>query len=289
MRSPSEILDLLLTTARSDERIRAVIMNGSRLNPSVTPDIFQDFDIVYIVTDVDSFIRDPHWIDRFGERLVMQTPDAMEGEERTDGGFAYLMQFLDGSRIDLTLFPVANLPDLEKDSLSRSLLDKDGILPRFPEPDESSYLPVPPTARQFAECCNEFWWVNPYVAKGLWRAQPLYAHHMLDVVLRDQLMKMLVWYVGVCTAFKKNPGAHGKFLKRYLEPGLWELLQKTCATVEEEPTWEALFAMDELFRYVARLVAEHFGFSYPAGDDERVTAFIHEIRRLPGDAKTFDR
>ncbi len=30
MRSEQEMLDLILTTAREDERIRAVIMNGSR-------------------------------------------------------------------------------------------------------------------------------------------------------------------------------------------------------------------------------------------------------------------
>ncbi len=289
MRTPSEILELLLSTAREDEHIRAVIMNGSRLNPNVAPDIFQDFDIVYVVNDVASFVSDPHWLDRFGERMIMQTPDSMEGEARTDGGFAYLMQFLDGSRIDLTLFPEANLANLPPDSLSKTLLDKDGLLPPFSEPDESSYLPTPPTPRQFAECCNEFWWVNPYTAKGLWRGQPLYAHHMLDVILRRQLMKMLVWYVGVRTGFEKNPGAHGKFLPRYLEPELWKLLQGTFSSAEEEQTWKALFAMDELFRRVSRMVAEHFGFAYPDGDDERVTAFICEIRQLPRDAKTFAR
>jgi len=39
-------------------RIRAVIMSGSRANPNARRDLFQDFDIVYLVTDVDSFRDD---------------------------------------------------------------------------------------------------------------------------------------------------------------------------------------------------------------------------------------
>ncbi len=54
MRSEQEMLDLILDTARKDERIRAVMMNGSRANPNAPRDFFQDFDIVYFVTEVDS-------------------------------------------------------------------------------------------------------------------------------------------------------------------------------------------------------------------------------------------
>jgi aminoglycoside 6-adenylyltransferase len=56
------MLDLILGTARQDVRIRAVILNGSRANPNVTPDRFQDFDIVYVVTDLTPFVEDPAWI-----------------------------------------------------------------------------------------------------------------------------------------------------------------------------------------------------------------------------------
>ncbi len=86
----------------------------------------------------------------------------------------------------------------------------------------------------------------------------------------------------------KNLGAHGKFLPVTWNPN-YGMLPRTFSSAEEEQTWKALFAMDELFRRVSRMVAEHFGFAYPDGDDERVTAFICEIRQLPRDAKTFAR
>lgn len=40
MRTEQEMLDLILNTAKEDERIRAVIMNGSRANKNVSKDCF---------------------------------------------------------------------------------------------------------------------------------------------------------------------------------------------------------------------------------------------------------
>ena len=146
MRSETEMMDLILATARDDERIRAVILNGSRVNPNIEPDRFQDYDLVYIVTEMETFLSDAAWIDRFGEMMILQTPDRMgEPEPRADGGFTWLMQFMDGSRIDLTLIPVSHLAQMEGDSLSALLLDKDGLFTPFPAPGEASYLPAPPT------------------------------------------------------------------------------------------------------------------------------------------------
>lgn len=49
MRSEKEMFDLILDIAKGDDRIRAVYMNGSRTNQNAIPDIFQDYDIVYVV------------------------------------------------------------------------------------------------------------------------------------------------------------------------------------------------------------------------------------------------
>ncbi len=286
MRSESEMLELIVGTAREDERIRAVIMNGSRVNPNVEPDIFRDFDIVYVVTDVESFTRDHSWVRRFGEMMILQMPDLMDDPPPAPGEhFAYLMQFMDGNRIDLSLVPRDRLHLLEKDSLSLLLLDKDGLIGSFPPPDESSYLPQPPTRKQFDDCCNEFWWVSPYAAKGLWRRQIVYAKTMLDGFIREQLNKMITWYIGVRTGFTQTPGGYGKHFQKYLEPELWDLLLKTYSDAEYDHMWEALEAMGCLFRKLALPVAEHFGYPYPQGDDDRVSAHLRHVRSLPRDAK----
>ncbi len=287
MRTEQQMFDLILGTARDDDRIRAVIMNGSRANPDAPRDFFQDYDIVYVVTDVEPFRHNLAWIARFGELMILQLPDEMEDPPPVDApGFAYLMQFADGNRIDLTIHPVNRLDALGDDSQTIVLLDKDGILPSFPPASDRDYLPKPPTAKQFADCCNEFWWVSPYAAKGLWRQEIVYARQMLDEYVRAQLMKMLIWHVGVQTGFQVSPGKYGKYLQRYLEPDLWNLLLRTYADADYDHTWDALLIMGDLFRRVATGVAAHFGFEYPYGDDARVSAHLRHVRELPRDAVT---
>lgn len=285
MRSEREMFNLILDTACGDERIRAVILNGSRANPNARSDFFQDFDVRYIVQDVSSFISDSDWIGRFGELMILQTPDAMgEAPPASETPFTYLMQFTDGNRIDLNLFPVARLDEIKKDSLSVLLLDKDGLFEPFAPADESDYLPIPPTPKQFAERCNEFWWVCPYAAKGLWRGEFVYARYMLDVVVRAQLMQMLEWYVGAKFGGSRNPGKFGKYLQNCLEPELWNLLLKTYADGDCAHTWTALFAAGDLFRQTAQQVAEAYGLQYSQQDDARVSAHLKHVQALPRDA-----
>lgn len=286
MRSQAEMLALIVQTAQQDDRIRAVIMNGSRANPAAPVDPFQDYDIVYLVTDMAPFIHNLDWIQRFGQLMILQMPDAMEDPPPdSDSGFAYLMQFRDGNRIDLGICPLDHLESQLHDSQSILLLDKDGIVPPFPPPSDADYLPKPPTAKQFFDCCNEFWWVCPYVAKGLWRNEITYARSMLDVTVRTQLMKMLMWDIGVRTQFSKNPGKLGKYFQQYLDADAWALLLATYSDASPDHTWDALLSMCSLFQMTGQRVAGHFSFDYPHDDEQRVRAHLLHVRALPREAK----
>ena len=287
MRSDKEMLELILKVAENDEDIRAVIMNGSRVNPNAKKDPFQDYDIVYFVPDVEPYKRNREFIKPFGELMILQTPEDMgDPPPEDDGHYAYLMQFLDGNRIDLSFYSLEKIRERITDSLTVVLLDKDGIIPELPPPDDRDYLPESPTARQFDDCCNEFWWVSPYAAKGLWRDELTYAKQILDVYVREQLMKMLTWYVGIQTGFQRSPGKMGKYLKQFLDPEMWKLLESTYADSQPDHTWDALLAMSELFRQTGRYVASHFGFEYPEQEDKNVSQYLRHIRTLPRNAKT---
>jgi aminoglycoside 6-adenylyltransferase len=286
MRNEKEMMELILETAKRDERIRAVVMNGSRANPQAPKDIFQDYDIVYVVNDVAPFKHDEAFVKQFGNLIILQRPDDMSDTPHDNSDpYALLMQLADGNRIDLTLFPQAKLTELPEDSQTIVLLDKDGLIKPFPPASDRDYLPRPPTAKQFADCCNEFWWVSPYIAKGLWRKEITYAKEMQESYARPQLMKMLEWYIGINTNFSKNPGKSGKYFKTLLKPDLWNMLTATYADADYENTWNALEKMCELFRLVARAVGKHFNLDYVVSDDENVSAHLKHVRKLPKDAK----
>ena len=81
MRSEKEVYDIVLNFAKTDKRIRMVTLEGSRTNTNIPPDDFQDFDITFFVTDMDSFTSDDKWLDIFGERLILQKPEDMINNE----------------------------------------------------------------------------------------------------------------------------------------------------------------------------------------------------------------
>ena len=110
MRTEQQMMELILGYAQKDDRVRAVAMNGSRVNPGLPADRFQDYDIVYLVREKDSFLQNPDWIDSFGPRIILQTPEDERFFQPSLGGwYSYLMLFADENRIDLTMrFSSAN-------------------------------------------------------------------------------------------------------------------------------------------------------------------------------------
>ncbi|HEY4693070.1 MAG TPA: aminoglycoside 6-adenylyltransferase [Bellilinea sp.] len=290
MLSDAEMMALILNFAHRREEIRLVVMNGSRVNPNAKKDPFQDYDIACYVSDVDTFRGDLTIPPYFGALMILQLPDDMgDPEPENYDSYAYLMQFMDGNRIDLSFHPLERVATIQEDSLSLVLLDKDRRIAAQPPPSDRSYWPKPPSAKAFDDCCNEFWWVSVYAAKGLWRGELTYAHTMLDSYIRDQLMKMLEWYFGVKTGFKKSPGKCGKYLRSGLDEDECQQLERTYAGADPEQTWSALFAMGGLFRKAAGRVAQEFGYSYPAQDDDRVSAFLQRIHDLPQDATDLEK
>lgn len=253
MRTPEEMIGLVLNIAKKDERIRAVTMGGSRANKDCPPDVYQDFDIVFYVNDVAPFWDNMEWIEeKFGTPSLMQKPESMglvppDGE----GNYVYLMIFPDGNRIDLNITAEKYTDDGEPMLL---LLDKDGTFPEIQIAEDYWYVKRP-TPQMFADCCCEFHWCLNNVAKGIARDELSYAMEMLNHCVRDMLILMLEWYVGVNYDFKVSAGKCGKYLKKYLPGDLYERFQATYSNAEYDNMWKAAFDMLDLFGDVARIVA----------------------------------
>lgn len=289
MRTEKEMFELILGVAKRDERVRAVYMNGSRANPNVKRDLFQDYDIVYAVTETASFLRDPSWISVFGEVLVMQQPELMDhtlGKKTDfDARYAYLMQFADGNRIDLTLLSLEQLErEYGEDGLTAPLLDKDGILKPLPTPTDEEFWVKRPSQAQYTACCNEFFWVAPYCAKGLWRNELLYANEMLFHYVLGQLKKMLSWYAGTLTGFQVSMGKAEKRLAEFLPQKDWDRLTRVFCADSTEHAWEALFSAYGLFVEYAKRVGGVLGYAYNAAEGENSLLYAKRVRSLAPDA-----
>lgn len=286
MRNESEMFDLILSTAQNDSRIRAVILNGSRANPNAPKDIYQDYDIIYLVTETQSFLENPTWIDCFGERLIMQLPDKLDAaagfKMNFDQSFTYLMQFKDGNRIDLRIqTQQAVAESLEGESETIILLDKDNRFPNFPSPSDSAYWIKQPTSDTFFHCCNEFWWVVLYVGKGLCRNEIPYAMDCLNVHVRPELVKMLSWYAGISIGFSFSAGKSGKYLPRYLSKDLWERFLQTYPCGSVDAIWESVFIVCQLFHETAQAVCKEFHLPYCSDTAENCIEYLRQLKASP--------
>ena len=269
---------MLTDLARDDKRIRAVLLQGSRANKNITPDPLQDFDIVFVVDQMESFISDHRWTSVFGEKLISQLPDEMEignDESRKSVSFHYLMLLKDGIRIDLSLFPKEKMSShFSPDSLTIVWLDKDGMFSNIEPPGDKDYLIKRPTEKEFLETCNEFWWVSLYVSKGLLRREITYAKAMMEGPVRQMFMRMIEWYIGTETKFSVSFGKSGKFMEKYLSAEDYARILTTYPDFQIENIWKSLFAMTSLFSNYAKQVADNLQFRQNMEEQDNAKEYL---------------
>lgn len=276
MRTPEEMLKLILDVAKEDERIRAVSMGGSRANKDCPVDVYQDFDIVFFVKDVAPFWDNEEWIaEKFGKPALLHKPDSMELiPSDNDGNYYYLMIFPDGNRVDLQFTSWTYDDDGEPMIL---LLDKDGTFPKIQIAEDYWYIKRP-TAKQFADCCNEFHWCLNNVAKGIARDEMPYALEMLNHYVRDMLMIMLEWYVGMNHDFMVSTGKCGKYFKKYLPKAIYEKFMETYSNAEYDSVWKAAFDALYLFGNVAREIAAKLEFTYDESEEKGIENYMKQVK-----------
>ena len=284
MRSEKEMLDLIINTANEDPRIRAAYLEGSRVNPTVQSDIFQDYDVVYVVEETKSFREDSSWIDRFGKRLYMQYPeDSAYFPSDVENCYGWLMQFADGNRLDLHVCTMETVKrDLE---LYRVLVDKDNLLPSEPVKSEEIYWVKKPTPEQFHDTCNEFWWCLNNVAKGLWRKEIPYVMDMVNIYVRPMLTRIVEWKIGVDNHFSVSAGKCAKYMGRYVSEDIYRRYLATYSSAETEAIWDSVLGMCDLFHEIAAELSEAMEYPYDDTEAENGRAYLEHVRRLPEDAK----
>ena len=174
MRTDQEMLDLILQIAKKIQ-VDAVALSGSRTNQKIQTDEFQDYDVVYIVDDLDYLSSDFSWLDQFGERIIEQ--EVTLGHRRL-----FLMLFEDGNWLDLTLCPEDHIQEwVESEADFTVLEDTKGLFESY-SPSPERFWIHPASETDFKKACNEFWWVSAYVVKGICRNQVIYATDHLKTI-----------------------------------------------------------------------------------------------------------
>ena len=263
----------IMELAKTNDDIRVVEMNGSRVNPHIEADPYQDFDIVFYVKNYKSFINDDTWLNVFDKPLLCQTTkDQRDGT--IDDSYIYMMQFTNGTRLDLSIVDVVKFTTRDKDSLSVILLDKDGYDP-LDNPNESSYYVFPSTLKEFQYSVNEFYWLIPYVAKGIKRKHYFYAHKHLNLI-RNELEHMIDWWIGQQYDFQISVGKGKSKYIQLLPKEYYKSYELTYCDLKENNIWSALYQAIDLYDLLANELSDIYDYSYNKQLKKEVINFLEE-------------
>ena len=271
MRADTEIMNLIIHTAQTDDRVLAAYLKGSRTNPNVPKDIYQDYDIMYVVTETESFRRDLSWIDTFGKVILKQeqNDDFGYGERfglRScyDNTYSWLLLFEDGNRIDIGVETVETMQNgTNRNKLFLPLLDKAGYLPKLPPPTDEEFYVKRPSAAKFRGCCNEFFWSLCDVVKGILRDELPFAMSVYYMQTHQMLEIMLEWYIGSETSYSVSCGKMNKYFKRYLSEDVYQLYLQTFPDSNYEHFKQSIENSCKLFHETGMMTAENLGLIYP--------------------------
>ena len=267
MRTEPEILDLIFQTAKTLQ-VEAIAMSGSRTNSQAPQDKFQDYDVVYVVENLDELITDLSWLDQFGKRIIEQ--EVTLGHRRL-----YLMLFEDGNRIDLTLCPKEHIQEWVDSEAGFTVLEDPEHLFEPYSQNLERYWRSPATETNFVKSCNEFWWVSAYVVKGICRKQVIYATDHLYGICQQEFLKILAWQVASNRGVV-DIGKNYKYLFNYLPTEKEKEFSDLLDFSSIDKITQSLLATMQLFHREAQRLAQKLGFDYDKEVAEKMIQYAEE-------------
>lgn len=264
MRTDTEMMRLIEQIAETLQ-VEAVALSGSRTNLDSPKDEFQDYDVVYIVENLEELLSDLSWLDQFGNRLIEQ--HNIVGHRHL-----YLMLFEDGNRIDLTLCPKEHIQEWVDSEADFSVLKDDKGLFENYLPNPKRYWTVLPSEEEFAASCNEFWWVSTYVVKAIRRNHLIYATDHLYGICQQELLKVLAWQVASDRG-SVDTGKNYKYLFHYLHAEKEREFSALLDLSSIEKISQSLFATMNVFDREAQILAQKMGFAYNHKEAKKMMAY----------------
>ncbi len=282
MRQENEVIENILSVAKQDDAVRAVV----RAN-LVKREYIHSYEFYFIVNDTDKF-EDDVFEKAFGERILLYRAD-----KNYPGMFpdtkAHLMVFRDGITIVVNAIEIkAFLARYNRENVYENvwigdtfkvILDKDNVLPEVDRMEETQTLFAgKPSEEEFLGTCNEFFWVLKTFSEYALRKELPAAMFYLNDPVRGMLNKMIRWHIYLKQGKPVDMGVLDANMEKLLEEEMFLLYKKTYPTAEPEQLWKAFDSAVELWYRTAVSVAGKCGFAYPEETEKKMLDFIQSNR-----------
>ncbi len=300
-------IERFLACANANEDIRAVILVGSLGRTAGEPaDEWSDVDLLFITAKTDEYIQDNAWMKEISPFWagVLPPDETFGGLLPVHCGFSayedgvvaeYFILSSARTKLVLPLIRFLNrIPPLRRwfpeciaelgadvgavlRNGAKVILDKDGLAKRLVETTLAIPVrpPSPPAQVKFQSNMDDFWIGPPKIVASLQRGKLVSAMKILELTRRD-LLKMIEWHARAQEGWKSDDLAFRPTqIEAWAEPRVKELLPRLFASYNSDKIWDTLFAIMELYSWLAVETADALG--YPCvSEADQIISWVKE-------------
>ncbi len=279
-----DILQNVIRWAGSEESIRALILTSSRAGAGQV-DEFSDYDIMVLTDEPGRYLTSDSWMKEIGSPWVYQKEQFAHGPEVIP---TRLVIFARGARVDFSFWILGTLREFARNGFSASddlnrgyqvLMDRDGITKTLPRPAGTFFRIPKPSRDEFLTAVYDFWFEMAGVAKYLARGDLFVAKRIDNGVVKDLLLRMIIWNAQAKRGWDADTHAGGKRMRSWVDAGTMESLAGTYSGFNPGDSWRSLTASMDFFRTTAGETSRLLGYDYPQAVDKEITGYIDSIRR----------
>jgi aminoglycoside 6-adenylyltransferase len=267
--------------AQAEDDLRAAIVVGSRTRSDHPADEWSDLDVILFLRRPEQYIARTDWIEAFCPLWLSVVQKTVAGEpERLvvfEGGYQTDFVFNDCAVLQMVpqMLESGNIPDTIRRGV-RVLVDKEDALTRVPPP-----MPVapqqPPSADEFAETGNRFWFNAVYASHQLARGDLVF-YKSCESGLRWGLLQMLEWHARAVHGWDFDTWHGGRYTRDWLDPEIYAALADTYGGLDQHTGWDNLCSLTTLFARFESEVAERLDYQVPKDKREKVLTLFAEMR-----------
>ncbi|HEX3047610.1 MAG TPA: aminoglycoside 6-adenylyltransferase [Bacillota bacterium] len=262
------IIQNLFRWAEAEEKIRAIVIVGSRARQNVPADDFSDLDLLIVTTAPDEYIKDSTWIEILGTPwLTFTEPTPLpEVKERR-------ILFAEGLDVDCILFPTTTIQESIESGISffladlirrgmKVLLDKDGAMAKIDLSRLETPKFVKPIEAEFSNLVQDFLYHYVWVLKKLGRGELWIAHSCLNSYLKWRLLAMIEWHARTVYGLDYDTWHDGRLIETWADPKIIGSFPTIFSRYDQTDIKQALAEILRLFQTTAQEIAKAWGYQY---------------------------
>jgi aminoglycoside 6-adenylyltransferase len=289
MRGPSSSgwVARLQRWADHDPNVRLALLVGSQARAETPADRFSDIDLVIFARDPEPILSEEGWIETLGPHWTSHVElNALgSGKERR-------VLFEDGQDVDFAVFPVEHVSALLSDARAAAILrkgfriltDKEATRIQVPGGSEP---PALPSAIEFSNLVNDFWFHLVWAAKKLRRGERLTALQATNGYLFGLLVRAARWHALALNPTGQEVWHSARFFERWADPRVIRDLAPAVAGYDARSIEEALRTQRTMFLWLSDELAARLSFPRPVADAGAVSRYLDQLTEGdgPGDAR----